>query len=37
MKADKAGQFEVSTAQHGVKEGAQFLENAYNKYLWNMI
>ena len=28
MKADKAGQFKVSTTQHGVKKGAQFSENS---------
>ena len=41
MKADKAGQFsrqfKVLTAQHRMKEGAQFSENAYSNYLWNMI
>ena len=37
MKANRAGQFKVSTAQHGVKKGTQFSENAYSNYLWNMM
>ena len=34
MKGDKAGQFKVSTAQHGGEERARFSENANSNHLF---